>query len=369
MATYKVGADMGNDSLKVVFGPKSHWTIKNAVSRRLLHEEKRNLSMDHDSSGWQSERMLKQLDVIIRPLGGEEERYYIGDQAIRAGEDEKIVGLPKADNPHIHIPLLAMLGLHVAAENNEGRFQLVCGLPIRQFTPAAREKMTQKLIGDFEVTFMNQEGKRDRKVKVIIDKVTVAPEGVPVLMNQMLNSEATGIKREDLRDTTLGIIDIGAFTTDIPVIVKAKPDSMASQGIDEGIATYMDRIAKALSDRTGAVITRNQIVEKVLKNDLTMSIRGKKFEIRKEIEDQFQIFANKIIDVIDQIWRQKHDIDEFIVVGGGGRLLEPYLRKVMTQRDIGLTFVAMQNKNDFENDPQLQNAFGYWKIAKQRYGA
>lgn len=366
-----VGADLGNDSLKFVIDARNPVTIKNAVSRRMLHETRKNLNVDGDSdieSDGSKKRQYHNLDVIVRPLGGDEERYFIGDLAIEAGEDETIVGTEKADNPHIHIPLLALLALHTAKREKEARFNMVCGLPIKQFKPEAREKMKNRLIGEYDVTLMDATGQRGRKVKIVIENVVVTPEGVPVLMNRMLNEDADEMIRPELRSGSYGVIDIGAFTTDIPVLVNGKPDSMASDGIDEGIATYIDRIASSLSATTRATITRNQILNKIITNDLDLFIRGVQYPLKKEVEDQLFGFSQKIIDVIDRLWNKNYEIKEFFVVGGGGKLLKPYLQKIMNERGIQLNFIEKRTLKDEQNDPQLQNAYGYWKLAKQKFG-
>ncbi|PLT43548.1 hypothetical protein B8V81_5088 [Paenibacillus pasadenensis] len=332
-----------------------------------MTERRKNLSIDGDDE--QKKRQYNNLDVVVRPLGGAEERFYIGDMAIEAGEDETVVGTEKADNPYIHIPLLAMLALHTPRREKEAHFSVVCGLPIKQFNETARAKMKDRLLSEFDVTFMDAQSQPGRKVRIIIDDVVVVPEGVPVIFNRMLNETADDIARPELRQGSWGVIDIGAFTTDCPVIVNGKPDSMASDGIDEGIATYIDRIASSLSNSTRATITRNQILHKILNNDLELVIRGKIYPLQKEIEDQLFSFARKIIDVIDRMWSKNYEIREFFVVGGGGKMLKPFLARIMADRDIALTFIEMKNSRDDQNDPQLQNAYGYWKMAKQRFGA
>lgn len=365
------GADMGNDSLKFVIDGKPV-TVKNAVSRRMIEEVRKNLNIDGDNDTEQDgskKRQFENLDVIIQKAGDQEERYYIGPFAIEAGEDETIVGTQKAENPTLHIPMLAVMAIHTPKRDKAARFGIVCGLPVKQYNPDAVQKMKDKIMGEYDVTIMESNGQRGRKVRIDIAQVIVTPEGVPVIMNRMLNDEATAIVRQDLRNGSWGVIDIGAFTTDVPVIVNGKPDSMASDGIDEGIATYIDKIATTLSNSTRAIITRNQILQKIMDDDLTLKIRGKEYPLQKEIEDQLYSFAKKIIDVIDRMWSKNYEISEFFIVGGGSKLLKPYLKQIMESRKIELTFIEMKGKTDDVNDPQLQNAFGYWKIAKQKFGA
>jgi plasmid segregation protein ParM len=368
-----VGADLGNDALKVVFNEKSHITIKNAVSLRMISEQrKQDLNFDGDSveQGTVAQRILKNLDVIIRPAGGVEERFFIGDNAIKAGEDETVVGTAKADNPYIHIPFLAILAYYTPKSKKVARFKDISGLPIKQFNKDSRKKLKAKLLGTFDVTLLDAAGQPSRTVTIIIEDVAIAAEGVPVLVNQMMNHDATGIARPELGDGSYGVIDIGAFTTDLPVIVDGKPDSEASDGIDEGISTYIDKIASALSTASRATVTRNQILEKIISGDYeTIRIRGKVYPLRSEVEGQLNFFAKKIVDVIDRMWSKNYEIQEFFVVGGGSKLLRPYLTKILNERGIELTFIEPKNKSDFQNDPQLQNAFGYWKLAKQKFGA
>lgn len=366
----QAGGDLGNDSLKLVLDEKNHWTIKNAVARRVLNEVRKNLDLDTmDDDRGDRKRQLKSLDVIIKPENGEEARYFIGPLAIEAGEDETEVGTEKADNPTIHIPMLALIAF-TARGKKEVFVDLVCGLPVKQYKKESRQKMTERLKGTYEVTFLEANGERGRKVTIHIENVAVVAEGVPVLFNRMMNSDATDFLRPELQTGSRAIIDVGAFTTDIPVIVNGKPDSINSDGLDEGISTYIGLICEKLSEATRATITRNQILDRLINGDLNeLIIRGKKYPVRKEIDDQLNIFANKIINVVDRLWGKVYDIEEFIVVGGGGKLLKPYLTKIMEERDIQLTFIEMKNDRDYQNDPQLQNAFGYWKLAKQRFGA
>jgi hypothetical protein len=366
--TEQVGADLGNDSLKVVFNWKSHLIITNTVSPRLLLEERRNLSPE-DASPDEDQR-LKSLDVVIERVGSNKpERFFVGEMAVSAGENETEVGTEKAKNPYIHIPLIAILAKR--AKRKEGRFKVVCGLPINQFIKSNREGMKNKLLGTYRVTFVD--GIENNKivgktVTVIIEDVAVAPEGVAGLTNQRFDSEGVAESRPELGVGMWGIIDIGAFTTDIPVIVNGKPDNLASVGHPEGVSTYLDRIVDALKNKTGAKITRNQVIKRLIDQDFTIKIRGNEFDLKNDIDGQFSSFANKIIGIIDNLWNNKYEIEEFFVIGGGGKILEPYLREVMNTRGVKLSFISMKGKRDYENDPQLQNAFGYWKIAQAMFG-
>lgn len=360
------GADLGNDSLKLIIDPINPITVRNVVSRRDLNEVPMDLSFDSNSRS--KVRDVTGMDVIIEPFGQAPARYWIGDKAVRGGENKVAAGTPKADHPYIHIPLLAMLALSTPEGYTEGRYSLVVGLPIKQFANKElgyRKRMKERLLGTYKVTLKNS--KKDRIVNIVIENVLVVPEGVPVITNQSFNSDATGFRRQELQEGVRAVVDIGAGTTDIPVIDNGAPDSINSFGEEIGIGTYLDRIVEGLRASFKADITRNQLVERLEKGDYNMMIRGKQHDLKPAIDAGLTEFASLIVGWIDNIWTKRYDIIEFLIVGGGAKVLEKFIREQLKNKDFDLTFIYKQDKDDYQNDPQLQNGFGYWKIAKQHY--
>ena len=361
-----VGADLGNDSTKIVFGPQQYFRIPNAVSQRMLNEKRKNLSIDAirvegsliEMENHARNRLLNDLDVVItsNTING---RFFVGELASRNGENEILTGTPKADNPFITIPLIAMLALDIPSSQHSCEYKVVCGLPISEYTQD-RERYREKLIGEYEVEFQSETIK-NRRVKVIIKDAYVVPEGVAVVLNRMLNETATGLRNPSLRQGHIGVIDIGAFTTDIPVIVNGKPDSDASEGIAEGIANYLDKIVRHVNETYGVNMSRSQLVGRLETGELEFPIKGKPANLRPIIDEQFQIFARRIVSLVDSIWENHFEIREFFVVGGGAKALKDHLTAGREKRNIHLTFIQ-------DEDPQMQNALGYWKYAKQKFG-
>lgn len=347
-----VGADLGNDTIKVVFNLNEQFTMKNAVSKRSMVEIRRDLSFGNDELN-----ILDDLDVTIvsKKING---RYFVGPLATKIGEDEVESGTRKVMNDTLAIPLITLLALSVEGKAKEEHFKQVSGLPITEFS-GDKDAFREKLIGTYEVTF-NSGKLKDRTVVVHIDDLDLIPEGVAVVINRMFNETAMKFRDQSLREEQVGVIDIGAFTTDLPIIDKGKPDSTASDGIPEGIANYLDKIISFVNDQYHIKMTRSQLVTKIECNDLKVSIKGKDVNLEPFVNEQFEMFSAKIVAIVDKMWERNYEIKRFYVVGGGAKALKNYLEKKMEERGIVLTFIE-------DEDPQMQNALGYWKYAKQRF--
>lgn len=348
-----VGADLGNETTKVVFSINQQHTVKNAVKKVPMTEIRKDLSFgDHPN-----EDIMNDLDVTIKSetING---RYYVGALATRVGEDEVKPGTRKVLNETISIPLLTMLALNIDGKSKEEHYKQVSGLPITEFSED-RNEFKKKLEGKYQVTF-NSGKMKGRTVTVHIDDVDLIPEGVAVVINRMFNDTGTKFRDEQLRKQQVGVIDIGAFTTDLPIVINGKPDSEASDGIQEGIANYLDNVVAFVNQQYHIQMTRSQLVSKIELKDYVLSIRGEDVDLTLFIDEQFEMFANKIVNVVDRIWEKNYEIRQFFVVGGGAKALQPFLEKKMKERGIVLTFIE-------DEDPQMQNALGYYKFGKQRY--
>lgn len=360
------GADLGNDTFKLAFGVNNYFSIKNSVSRRMDQEKRKDLGFDNikfsDLTLMDREaksKILSDLDVVItsESING---RFFVGDLAVANKEQIIEPGTRKVNNPIIAIPLITMLALNIPEDKKEEDFKVVCGLPITEYT-ADREAFKAKLVGKYKVVFKTP-ALKGREVTVNIDDVIVMPEGVAVIINQMLDDSGVKFRNKELREGHYGVIDIGSFTTDIPIIVNGKPNSDASDGIDEGIANYLDTVVRYLNEEYKITMTRSKLVEIIESGKLKTDVKGQKVDIEPLLNQQFEIFSNAIVAKVDNIWSNHFEIKVFYVVGGGAKALEKYLRSEMEQRGIKLTFIESE-------DPQMQNAFGYFKLAKQKFGA
>jgi len=357
MAQLKVvGGDLGNDAFKVVYGPNQKYILRNAVKRVFQGAKRKNLSLDSKDP-----EILDDLDVLIEneDLSG---RFYVGELAVKQGEDHVSPETRKLHNKQLIVPLLTMLALNIPEGEKEIRVAIGCGLPIHEYSDD-RGPFAERLKGTYKVTFQSGTLK-NREVTIIIEQVVVLPEGIAVIMNQSLNATGTGFKDKELLKADSGVVDIGAFSTDIGIILKGSPDSDVSEGLGEGIANYLDAIVAFLNDEYKIKMTRAQLVDRLEKNDFIIPILDNKVNVEPMMKEQFQIFAGKIVGRISEIWKRHYTISQFFIAGGGSKALRPYLEaEAKTMGLAPLTFF------EGEDDPQMQNASGYWKFAVTKFAA
>lgn len=353
------GLDVGKDSVKVmVDGAAEPVIIPNVIvpgyERIVLQEE--------DSP-------LKALDVVVSSpaLAKNNQRYFVG---LLATENEDNFELEETDNKALSdqslvvaITALAVAGIMGGSYGgvptitgvNEVEYLIGTGLPVRLF-PRFHRRFEERLVGEHEVTFLTTPGLRDRKVRVIIRRAVVSIEGAAAILN-LATYDNLQVKDEELYYGTIGVCEIGALTTDLPVVKRMTIDNHFSHGEQVGMAGYLDSIIRDVEDMYGYTFpSRAKLVAKIKNRDYTIQRIGEgTADIKPIVDHYFSRIAMRIVDIIRKRWRKYPDIQCFYVVGGGAAALQPYL--VEAAGPMRLRFVE---------DPELQNVLGYLKLARHR---
>lgn len=352
------GIDVGNDSIKVALdGLRDPITIPNIVApgyeRFILQEE--------DSA-------LKALDVMVHSpsLNKNNQRYFVGNLAM---EHEDNIELEETDNKAVSdqslivaLTALAYAGAisqsQTSSEFNnteEVEYVIGTGLPVRTYA-RFHKQFEERLIGEHEVTFFSTPKLKNRKVKVIIKKVIVSIEGAAA-MYSLATHDSLQVKDEEIYYGCIGVCEIGALTTDFPVIKRMNIDNHFSSGEHVGLATYLDSIIHDVEDTYGYTFpSRVKLVQRIKSRDYVIQRIGEgQADIKPIIDIYFARAAQRIVDLIKKRWKKYPDIQCFYVLGGGAEALKPYLLEV-----------AGTMKLRFVGESELQNVFGYLKIARSR---
>jgi plasmid segregation protein ParM len=352
------GIDVGNDTVKVVLdGSREPVVIPNVVvpgyERMVLQEE---------------DAPIKALDVIVHSpsLAKNNQRYFVGLLAV---ENEDNIELEETDNKAVSdqslvvaLTALALAGVtsneygHSAISGvNEVEYIVGTGLPVRAYS-RYQKKFEERLVGEHEVTFLTTPGLRDRRIKVSIRRVIVSIEGAAALLN-MATHDNLQVKDDELYNGCIGICEIGALTTDFPVVKRMAIDNQFSHGEQIGMASYLDSIIRDIEDMYGYKFpSRAKLVSKIKNRDYVIQRLGEgQADFKTIVDHYFSRAAQRIIDLIKKRWNKYPDIQCFYVLGGGATALKPYL--LTAAGAIRLRFV---------DDSEFQNVFGYLKLARHR---
>jgi plasmid segregation protein ParM len=354
-----VGIDVGNDSIKVALEDHREPII---VPNVIAPGYERLILQDEDSA-------IKAFDVIVNSpaLSKSDHRYFVG---LLAMEDEDNFELEESDNKAesdqsliVTLTTLAYAGLlnqsqeKVAYDSHsELEYIIGTGLPVRTYS-RFHKAFEERLVGEHEVTFISTPQLRNRKVRVIIRKAVVSIEGAAALYN-MATHDNLQVKDEDLYNGCIGICEIGALTTDFPVVKRMSIDNRFSYGEHVGMANYLDSIIRDVEDQFGySFPSRTKLVQRIKTGDYWIQRIGEgQSDIKPIVDHYFNRAAQRIVDLIKKRWKKYPDIQCFYVIGGGGAALKPYILEAagpMTLR--------------FVNDSEVQNVYGYLKIARERF--
>lgn len=351
------GIDIGNDSIKLVMdGSTEPLVVPNVVApgydRHILQEE---------------DAPVKALDVMVYSpaLAQRNQRFFVGQLAM---EHEDNVELEETDNKALSdqslivaLAALAYAGITSPGYTQSGyggdevEYVIGTGLPVRTYAKY-HTGFEQRLVGEHEVTFLTTPQLRGRKVKVSIRRAIISIEGAAALYN-LATLDSLQVRDEEIYYGCIGVCEIGALTTDLPVVKRMNIDNHFSHGEQIGLANYLDLIIRDVEDAYGYRFpSRAKLVQRIKdRNYIIQQLGEGQVDIRTIVDPYFQRAAVRIAELIRKRWRKAPDIQCFYVLGGGAAALKPYLQEA-----------AGNMKLRFVTDSEMQNMYGYLKVARSR---
>lgn len=385
------GIDLGNQMTKAAFGPRdvegqqvmllsSILATEEGLSRGNEDISKREMMTTLDLTI--TSKALTVADAVGADLVETTGRWLVGDvlaterfakQARRAESVER-----KATNVKLYVTGLAALAILAqqrlrTSEDTIVINMLTAGLPVDlcKGTDVNRREVARRLRGTHTIRFNGVAGVPDgRTIKVVINKVRVLPEALGAALAQIyavsedvrINATVSqGLKlrpiRPELLERTFLVVDIGGRTTDL-VVVKPELDydGEASEGENYGIMDAIEAIVKdvqtALADTT--VLNEGQLVKLLEKwdgkSELEIPFYGETRKIKTYLDRHFKPLAEKLRDDLVRMLTAR--VSAVFVVGGGAKVLKPYLNGLIPERYAGvIRFV--------DEAPQWQNAIGH----------
>lgn len=354
-----IGADLGNDALKVIGPSKRELFILNLIApwyeRRIVNEDTRY--------------PLNLLEVEIISKGINLGRYFVGGMAYNFNRGilkERTIAdrhNGKSNDQEILIILLTSVALSLLKPNVRSiKEKIVLGtmLPAEEYFKNHKENisiMENKLKGVHRVKFINPVF-NGVEVEFDILGISIQPEGLCALNAFMYddNGDLLEIYEQNYSERTILGFDIGALTSDVTVIQNFELRTFF--GIDKGTIDPLNRIVDYIKTEYKVTLPRHKIDNAIVRNEKLL-IYGSEIpnfhQISSEMIDyEGRLLADEFSSKAAAAGIQLPDIGLIILNGGGSLLFKESIKK-------NLHRIPMI----FSDNAIMLNALGAWKNANK----
>jgi PRTRC genetic system protein D len=153
----------------------------------------------------------------------------------------------------------------------------------------------------------------------------------------------------DVARLTIGIIDIGRYTTDFTVFDRMDFIANLSGSINMGVEHILRAVADELNEKYGLRGMNTEDIKKAISKGY-ISLPGNKVDIQPVVEKHINKTLKDIESYIRSYWGTER-IERIILTGGGAYLM----------RDISI----LELKPLVVQNPVIANATGFWKLARK----
>ncbi|MFC0273097.1 hypothetical protein ACFFIX_16895 [Metabacillus herbersteinensis] len=337
--------DVGNDSIKALFGKLDHELyIPNVVARDI--EDRPVIGIEELNE----KDPLDGIHIRVHSPALKENNviYRVGSLATKSDNAAEIdLGSSKSEEDQTLVMLFASLALDAVREENSSIFKRVnnvvdanytlgTGLPLREVKEGKDVGYRLQLLGSVhQVEFLVTPKYQGLKVNIKFDQVKVYPEGFAAYINLVMDNNLNIINK-DLIDKRILIQDIGGLSTDIAVIKNRNVDDDKAQGFNIGVSESLEAIREEIRSKHGVELdSRRDVVEIITKkNDRNhIMVKGSRKSVH-EITDRILLeLAKKQYRHLRNVWQKNSQTEICYFVGGGAMVLKDYLKTLNNNLD------------------------------------
>ena len=337
--------DVGNDSLKAIFGKlENELNIPNVIARDVVDrpvigiEELDNQDPIEGIHVRLHSPTLKNNNVIYR-VG------YLATKSTNSTELDP--GSSKSEEDQTIVMLLSALALDAVREENKQIFKrtnnvvdatyvLGTGLPLREVKEGKDVAYRSSLLSSVhQVEFLVTPKYQGVKVNIKFEEVKVYPEGFAAYINLVMDNNLNIINK-DLIDKKIIIQDIGGLSTDIAVIKNRRVDDDKAQGFNLGVSESLEAIREEILSRHGVELdSRRDVVEIMTKkNDRNhIMVKGSRTSVHDIVDRILLELAKKQYRHLRNVWQKNSQTEIAYFVGGGSIVLKDYLKTLNNNLD------------------------------------
>ncbi|MHA1378318.1 MAG: hypothetical protein ACTSRG_08040 [Candidatus Helarchaeota archaeon] len=336
-----IGIDLGTSTIKISTG-ETKILIPSIIGE--------------PNPGWTGMSVDKSLEKNLVLIEGNKQ-WYVGELARLQSEVRLTLAsegqMKSAEDTYIAVKA----ALSLLMNNPEEEFVLATGVPVATGVEVMKN-LSRMLKGELSIHVKNDSTNEELNYKANVLKTLVMPEPYGTYYKILKD------KGEDTAVDSV-IIDIGHGSTDILTMYQGRPMRTASGSLVEATDTLTSRMAKALQDKTGAIIKPFDLMSTIQKGRDQVMIGGKYYAIT-DLKNHYTNQIAKII--IDEVMRliatlpPDAFIEYYIITGGGAHSFGEQIRSQI----IASKLVAEGDKAVIPKDPVLSNAEGFELIAKSQ---
>jgi len=243
-----------------------------------------------------------------------------------------------------HYKLLSQFGLASLIKEKEGTFDvmLVTGCPSREKGTKREAELAQIYTGE-HIVRMNGSHKIIR-----VKECKILPQPLGSVLDLYIDDNGN-IEWDEIGKSYIGIIDIGAGTTDCDGIEALTAIPEDRHTIPVGVHEIYQRLADFINSENPDANATPKKVEMQFQSDVYQVSRRLSIPIKEEKERIVRETAEYIINEIQIRWKNRSKFDMVILTGGGVHLMGPWFRQFIPD----IAFVV---------DHQIANARGFLKF-------
>lgn len=345
MNTRMAAVDVGNDSIKAIFGELEYeLNIPNIMA--IDTEDRPVIGIEE----LDNKNPLEGIHIKVHSPALKENNaiYRVGHLATKSGNATELdPGSAKSEEDQTLVMLFATLALDAVHEKNTSQFPrtknvidanytLGTGLPLREVKEGKDAGYRSKLVGSVhQVEFLVTPKYQGLKVNIKFNEVKIYPEGFAAYINLVMDNQLKIINK-DLIDKRIIIQDIGGLSTDIAVIKNRNVDDDKAQGFNLGVSESLEAIREEIRSKHGIELdSRRDVVEIITrKNDRNhIMVKGSRTSVH-DITDRILLeLAKKQYRLLRNVWQKNSQTEICYFVGGGANVLKEYIKTLNNNLD------------------------------------
>lgn len=215
---------------------------------------------------------------------------------------------------------------------------LVTGLPVDYY--GDRQKVVDLL-------------KDEALIGIQLDQIRVIPQPFGTLFDLLLSPNGS-IQEELLGTCTVGLIDVGHYTTDC-ILVDTLSYVEHASGTTAGMSLAFETIAREMKAKMALSSAPEHFVEKLTLQWADQTPCRPPRDLVRLIKSAYTDLADQISGYVRTLWSRKGFPDRVILTGGGAYLLGSLLKERMPKIVVA-------------KDPHIANVRGYRKYGQRLFG-